>query len=90
MLQLDDTLRKMSYVYESYRSKGSIDPMEINIVKPGTFLEFRNFILNSTQASANQVRERTQQIEGSVVYRSLLLSDRSIRSLPKKEFYFNE
>ncbi|XP_014677530.1 PREDICTED: GH3 domain-containing protein-like isoform X3 [Priapulus caudatus] len=53
---LDDMLRTTSYVYESYRSKGSIGPMSISIVKPGSFHEFRSLLLTSTQASANQVK----------------------------------
>jgi hypothetical protein len=43
-------------VYESFRNKGSIQPIKVYQVKSGTFEELRKFTINNTQASANQYK----------------------------------
>ena len=54
--QLDEKLRTMSYVYSSFRRKGSIGPMKVYIVKPGTFTDLRAFMIENTTGSPNQYK----------------------------------
>ncbi|XP_074651372.1 GH3 domain-containing protein-like isoform X2 [Tubulanus polymorphus] len=54
--QIDDELQKISYVYCSFRNKGSISAMRVHQVKQGTFLQLRTYMLKTTQASANQYK----------------------------------
>ncbi|XP_056012730.1 GH3 domain-containing protein-like isoform X2 [Ostrea edulis] len=53
---IDKELCSRSYVYESFRNKGSIQPIKVYQVKLGTFEELRKFTINNTQASANQYK----------------------------------
>ncbi|OWA50796.1 putative GH3 domain-containing protein [Hypsibius exemplaris] len=54
--QFDRELCEQSYVYESFRTNGSIGPAQTFLCKPGTFVEFRQFLLLNTESSANQVK----------------------------------
>lgn len=54
--QIDETLCNLSYVYGSFRKKGSIQKMKVYMVKPGTFQGLRQFAIETTQASANQYK----------------------------------
>nr|XP_054756098.1 GH3 domain-containing protein-like [Lytechinus pictus] len=54
--KLDKNLREASFVYDSFREKGSIGPIKVHLVKPGTFRELREHLLTNTQASINQVK----------------------------------
>lgn len=67
LLQVDDNLQK-SYIYKSFRVKGSIAPLIVNQVKPGTFLQFRLSMIESEKATPNQfkvprVLKKTQAVE---------------------------
>ncbi|KAL5012871.1 hypothetical protein ScPMuIL_011422 [Solemya velum] len=53
---IDETLCMQSYVYGSFRKKGSIRAMNVHIVKPGTFNDLRDFTIQTTTASANQYK----------------------------------
>lgn len=55
-LQIDKELCSRSYVYESFRNKGSIQPIKVHQVKVGTFEELRKFTIDNSQASANQYK----------------------------------
>lgn len=55
-LQIDRELCSRSYVYESFRNKGSIQPIKVHQVKVGTFEELRKFTIDNSQASANQYK----------------------------------
>ncbi|ESP00098.1 hypothetical protein LOTGIDRAFT_206174 [Lottia gigantea] len=54
--QLDDNLCAISYVYSSFRKKGSIGPIRIHCVQDGSFHRLRNFSLETTSASFNQYK----------------------------------
>lgn len=56
LFQIDETLCDLSYVYGSFRKKGSIQKMKVYMVKPGTFQGLRKFAIETTQASANQYK----------------------------------
>ncbi|CAH1776590.1 unnamed protein product, partial [Owenia fusiformis] len=65
---IDKMLCKDFFVYESFRKKGSIAPMDVHVVAHGTFLGLRNFMLETTQATSNQykvprVLRRTDAVE---------------------------
>ncbi|XP_021375925.1 GH3 domain-containing protein-like isoform X2 [Mizuhopecten yessoensis] len=53
---VEESLCKQSYVYQSFRKKGSIRPMRIHIVSPGTFQKLREFTIATTSASSNQYK----------------------------------
>ncbi|WAQ99511.1 GHDC-like protein [Mya arenaria] len=53
---IDEELKAMSYVYASFRRKGSIGPMQVYVVKPGTFSELRAFMIEKTTGSPNQYK----------------------------------
>ncbi|XP_069998212.1 GH3 domain-containing protein [Penaeus vannamei] len=53
-LELDEDLRKEHFVYDSFRTKGSIAIPEVYSLKPGTFLALRQHLLQHTDATANQ------------------------------------
>lgn len=55
-LEIDETLCNLSYVYGSFRKKGSIQKMKVHVVRPGTFQGLRQFAIETTQASANQYK----------------------------------
>ncbi|XP_053398736.1 GH3 domain-containing protein-like [Mercenaria mercenaria] len=55
-VQIDEELKALSYVYASFRRKGSIGPMKVYIVKPGTFAELRSFMIETTTGSPNQYK----------------------------------
>ena len=55
-LQIDEVLCEQSYVYKSFRAKGSIRPMVVHTVRPDTFKELREFTIATTTASANQYK----------------------------------
>lgn len=52
--QMDANLRKESYVYNSFRDKGSVDEAVVKFVEPGTFEKLREYHLEKTDASPNQ------------------------------------
>lgn len=54
--EIDNILCNMSYVYGSFRKKGSIQKMMVYTVKPGTFQGLRQFAIETTTASANQYK----------------------------------
>lgn len=56
LIKLDQNLRSASFVYNSFREKGSISPITVHLVKPGTFRALREHLLTNTQASINQVK----------------------------------
>lgn len=51
---MDTNLRKESYVYNSFRDKGSVDEAVVKFVEPGTFEKLREYHLEKTDASPNQ------------------------------------
>ncbi|XP_072171477.1 GH3 domain-containing protein-like [Diadema setosum] len=53
---LDQNLRESSFVYNSFREKGSISPIRVHLVRPGTFRRLREHLLANTQASINQIK----------------------------------
>lgn len=53
---VDEALCEQSYVYQSFRKKGSIGPMKIHIVRPGTFQSLRDVTIETTSASSNQYK----------------------------------
>jgi len=53
---LDDSLMVHSYPYSSFRSKGSIAPLQVHLVTPGSFMELRRFLLKDTAATSNQYK----------------------------------
>lgn len=55
-LELDEDLRKEHFVYDSFRTKGSIAIPEVYSLKPGTFLALRQHLLQHTDATANQLK----------------------------------
>lgn len=55
-LQIDEELKTLSYPYASFRRKGSIGPMQVYIVKPGTFKDLRAFMIENTTGSPNQYK----------------------------------
>lgn len=55
-IPLDEKLRKLSYVYSSFRRKGSMGPMKLYLVKPGTFTDLRAFMIQNTTGSPNQYK----------------------------------
>ncbi len=56
LFQIDAALCDQSYVYASFRRKGSIGLMITHLVKPGTFAELRQFMIQNTSASAVQFK----------------------------------
>ncbi|KAK3602319.1 hypothetical protein CHS0354_007110 [Potamilus streckersoni] len=55
-IPLDDSLRTVSYVYSSFRRKGSISPVRVYFVKSGTFQDLRAFLIENTTGSPNQFK----------------------------------
>ncbi|XP_014673032.1 PREDICTED: uncharacterized protein LOC106813412 [Priapulus caudatus] len=55
-LKLDESLRRVTYPYESFRCKDSIAPMVVHVVPVGCFAEFRGFIVGNSMASSNQLK----------------------------------
>ena len=55
-VQVDAALRRQTYVYNSFRSKQSIGPVQVWQVKPGTFRELKLFTVAHTDASLNQFK----------------------------------
>ncbi|XP_071494806.1 GH3 domain-containing protein-like [Diadema antillarum] len=53
---LDQNLRESSFVYNSFREKGSISPIRVHLMRPGTFRKLREHLLANTQASINQIK----------------------------------
>ncbi|XP_014669668.1 PREDICTED: probable indole-3-acetic acid-amido synthetase GH3.9 [Priapulus caudatus] len=53
---LDDNLQLETYPYASFRRKDAIGPMKVNIVTPGTFEAFRDYIIHHSGASINQLK----------------------------------
>ncbi|XP_069131283.1 GH3 domain-containing protein-like isoform X5 [Argopecten irradians] len=53
---VEESLCRQSYVYQSFRKKGSIRPMRIHVVKPGTFQKLRDITIATTSASTNQYK----------------------------------
>lgn len=53
---MDEELKALSYVYASFRRKGSIAPMKVYLVKPGTFADLRAFMIETTTGSPNQYK----------------------------------
>ncbi|XP_043231784.1 probable indole-3-acetic acid-amido synthetase GH3.9 [Amphibalanus amphitrite] len=62
---IDEVLREQHYVYKSFRDKGSIAPMKVQLVEPGTFQKFRQFQFDTTSAFVTQFKQprvlRTQR-----------------------------
>uniref|UniRef100_T1IPJ3 GH3 domain-containing protein n=1 Tax=Strigamia maritima TaxID=126957 RepID=T1IPJ3_STRMM len=53
---IDEKLREHHWVYDSFRTKGSIAPIAVYLVQPGTFLKLRSFLLETVGCSPNQVK----------------------------------
>ncbi|XP_041364892.1 GH3 domain-containing protein-like [Gigantopelta aegis] len=53
---IDKTLCAQSFVYGSFRQKGSIGPMKVHQVKPGTFEKLRYFMITTSTVSTNQFK----------------------------------
>lgn len=56
IFQVDATLCNKSYVYSSFRKKGSIGEMQVHIMQPGCFRELREFVIQNTTGSPNQFK----------------------------------
>lgn len=54
--KLDDALCKISFVYDSFRRKGSISHLQLFIVKEGSFTELRRYLLRVNPAATNQIK----------------------------------
>ncbi|XP_068719669.1 GH3 domain-containing protein-like [Montipora capricornis] len=54
--KLDNALCEISYVYESFRRKGSISGLQLFTVKEGTFRELRAHLLRVNPAATNQIK----------------------------------
>ncbi|XP_071087914.1 GH3 domain-containing protein-like [Haliotis cracherodii] len=54
--KIDETLSSQSYVYFSFRKKGSIGPMKVHLVRPGSFADLRHFMIQNTTASSVQYK----------------------------------
>ncbi|XP_060704966.1 GH3 domain-containing protein [Hemiscyllium ocellatum] len=52
--KLDQCLQEDSELYQSFRRKGSIGPVRVHIVAPGSFKELMDFIIANVGASCNQ------------------------------------
>lgn len=52
-LQLDICLQQDSAVYKSFRIKGSIGPMRVQLVAEGTFMEIRKRMMAFSNTSPN-------------------------------------
>ncbi|XP_022086715.1 GH3 domain-containing protein-like [Acanthaster planci] len=55
-LQLDENLRQQSFVYNSFREKGSIAPAVVHIVRRGSFKRLKRFSLKTRSVSVNQFK----------------------------------
>uniref|UniRef100_A0A0B6YSS8 GH3 domain-containing protein n=1 Tax=Arion vulgaris TaxID=1028688 RepID=A0A0B6YSS8_9EUPU len=54
--ELDTRLQDLSYPYSSFRSKGSIDLLQVHLVKKGSFSLMRLFMLEQKQVASNQYK----------------------------------
>ena len=54
--QVEESLCEKSFVYNSFRQKGSILPLQINVVKRGSFGELKHFMMENSDTSANQFK----------------------------------
>ncbi|KAH3835221.1 hypothetical protein DPMN_108569 [Dreissena polymorpha] len=55
-IPIDEELKSISYIYASFRRKGSISPIKVYIVRPGTFTELRTYMIENTTGSPNQYK----------------------------------
>ncbi|KAL8577394.1 hypothetical protein ACOMHN_060216 [Nucella lapillus] len=53
---IDTHLCEKSFVYSSFRQKGSIDVMKVHLLRHGTFQDFRHYVISTTHASSNQFK----------------------------------
>lgn len=53
---VDDYLCEKSYVYSSFRAKGSIGAMQVHVLRTDAFRELRDYVLSTTEASSNQYK----------------------------------
>ncbi|XP_076447047.1 GH3 domain-containing protein-like [Babylonia areolata] len=53
---IDERMCAKSYVYSSFRVKGSIDVMKVHILRHGAFQDLRQYALQNTEASSNQFK----------------------------------
>ena len=51
--QLDHCLQQVSAVYKSFRSKGSIGPMRVQLVAAGAFAQLRERMMDHSGTSPN-------------------------------------
>uniref|UniRef100_UPI00398E7038 GH3 domain-containing protein isoform X2 n=1 Tax=Pristiophorus japonicus TaxID=55135 RepID=UPI00398E7038 len=54
--KLDQCLQEDSVLYQSFRRKGSIGPVRVHIVAPGSFKELMNFIIANLGTSHSQFK----------------------------------
>ena len=54
-MQLDENLQQ-SYIYKSFRDKASIAPVNVHLVSPGTFSQFRLNSIDDEKATPNQFK----------------------------------
>ncbi|XP_077984109.1 GH3 domain-containing protein-like [Glandiceps talaboti] len=53
---LDRTLQQKAFVYESFRTKGSITTPKVYVVRRGAFQNLKTYLIENTMASANQLK----------------------------------
>ncbi|KAK7096789.1 uncharacterized protein [Littorina saxatilis] len=53
---IDDFLCQKSYVYSSFRKKGSIDVTQVHVLRHGAFHQLRSYVIKNTDASSNQFK----------------------------------
>lgn len=51
--KLDQSLQEDSSIYKSYRIKGSIGPMRVQLVRNGTFKELKDHMMAFSSVSSN-------------------------------------
>ena len=56
ILQIDDQLRLRSFSYDSLRQKGSLGPVQVCQMRPGTFQKLKLFQVNKGTAASNQYK----------------------------------
>ena len=49
-------MQEKSYVYKSFRQKGSIAPLHVHSVPMGTFSGLRQYLVETTNVSPNQYK----------------------------------
>ncbi|ELU16623.1 hypothetical protein CAPTEDRAFT_191927 [Capitella teleta] len=53
---VDEALCQKSYAYKSFRTKNSIQTIEVRVVSSGTFRALKQFLMTKSETSANQFK----------------------------------